>query len=133
MDRLFVDALWLWTTVAPYSGYPSRTISNRLVPAFRFGRVKGYYGEDGGLRAFMTWGFMTDEEFETRRYWGWEVFSRPDGDRLVIVDMIAPGGRNDVLMVSRDVRQHFLALYPQHERVYAHRGSRTGVFPNKGG
>jgi len=76
---------------------------------------------------------MTDEEFETRRYWGWEVFSRPDGDRLVIVDMIAPGGRNDVLMVSRDVRQHFLALYPQHERVYAHRGSRTGVFPNKGG
>lgn len=133
MDRLFLDALWLWTTTPPYAGYACGTVSNRLLPAFRFGRVKGYYGEDGRLRAFATWAFMTDEEYATREYWGWEVFSRPDGDRLVVVDMIAPGGRNDVLMVARDLRRHFWALYPQHERVYAHRGLRNGVFPNKGG
>jgi hypothetical protein len=52
---------------------------------------------------------------------------------LVVVDMIAPGGRNDVLMVVRDLRRHFWALYPEHERVFAHRGPRNGVFPNKGG
>jgi hemolysin-activating ACP:hemolysin acyltransferase len=133
MDKVFVDALWLWTTVPPYPSYPCSTIGNRLLPAFRFGRVRPYYGEDGVLRAFATWAFMTREEYETRSYWGWEVFSRPEGEMLVVVDMIAPGGRNDVLMVVRDLRRHFWALYPEHERVFAHRGPRNGVFPNKGG
>jgi hemolysin-activating ACP:hemolysin acyltransferase len=54
MDKAFVDALWLWTTVPPYASYPCSTISNRLLPAFRFGRVRPYYGEDGVLRAFAT-------------------------------------------------------------------------------
>lgn len=133
LEKVFVDALSLWTTVSPYASYPCSTIGNRLLPAFRFGRVRPYYGEDGGLRAFATWAFMTREEYETRSYWGWEVFSRPDGELLVVVDMIAPGGRNDVLMVTRDLRRHFWALYPEHERVFAHRGPRNGVFPNKGG
>ena len=133
MDRLFVEALWLWTTVPPYSGYPCSTVANRLLPAFRYKRVRGYFREDGSLRAFATWAFLTDAEYATRDYCGPEVFAREDGDRLVFVDMIAPGGRNDVLMVSRDLRRHFRSLYPWHERVYAHRGPRNAFFPNKGG
>lgn len=133
LDRLFMDALWLWTTVPPYASYPCSTVSNRLLPAFRFGRVRGQYGEDGRLLSFATWAFMTREEYATREYWGWEVFSRPGGEVLVVVDMIAPGGANDVLRMVRDLRRHFWALYPEHERVFAHRGPRNGVFPNKGG
>jgi hypothetical protein len=76
---------------------------------------------------------MTAEEFETRRYSGSEVFAREVGERLVFVDMIAPGGRNDVLWMCRELRRQFRRQYPDVERVWAHRGPRTGVFPNKGG
>jgi hemolysin-activating ACP:hemolysin acyltransferase len=133
MDKVFLEALWLWVATDPYSSYPCETIKNRLIPAFHFNKVRPYYAEDGSICAIATWGFMMREEYDTRVYLGWDVFSRLDGDLLVVVDMIAPDGKNDVLMVTRDLRQHFWALYPQHERVYAHRGPRNGVFPNKGG
>jgi hemolysin-activating ACP:hemolysin acyltransferase len=132
MDRLFVEALWLWTTVPPYSGFPCSTVANRLLPAVRYKRILGCFREDGSVCAFATWGFMTDVEYETRVYSGPEVFAREDGDRLVVVDMIAAGGRSDVVLMTRALRRHFKSLYPWHDWVYAHRGPRNGFFPNKG-
>lgn len=132
MSRVLWDAVALWGSTPPYADFPCSTVYNRLLPAAAYGKIRGYYGPDGRMRAVVTWGFMTAEEFETRDYAGWEVFAREDGERLVFVDMIAPGGRNDVLMVSRDLRRLFVGLYPHHSRVYAHRGPRNGVFPNKG-
>lgn len=132
-DKSFVEVCNLWCNTPPYSDYPAKSIANRLYPAFYFNQIRLYHDVVGNLRSFATWGFMTDEEFETRDYWGWEVFSRKEGDRLVVVDMIAPGGKNDVLFVSRDLRKFFKSAFPDVEKVYAHRGQRNGVFPNKGG
>jgi hypothetical protein len=76
---------------------------------------------------------MTDEEFETRDYWGPEIFSREIGDKLVFVDMIAPNGTSGVLSFCRDLRQMFKLEFPEVKKVWSHRGQRRGVYPNKGG
>jgi len=126
------DALGLWTTVAPYSTFPCETISWRLLPALHHGQYR-VYRRDGIAFGFASWGFMTHQEFLTRDYDGREVFAREDGDVLVVVDMIAPHGQNDVLCICRDLRRYFKAQYPNVESVLAHRFSRDGIFPNKGG
>lgn len=129
----FLAALQLWTQTAPYSLFPSQTIDWRLVPALEHGRYRVYRDADGLARGFVSWGFMTRLEYETREYSGLEVFGREDGECLVVVDMIAPYGRNDVVFMCRDLRRLFKSLYPWHEHVLAHRGRRNGIFPNMGG
>lgn len=125
------DAIGLWTTVSPYSGFPSETISWRLLPAIENGRIRLFY-RDGNCVGLVTWGFMTDREFETRDYCGGEVFSRSFGDIMVIVDMIAPYGGRDVLWISREMRRQFWLDYPEVSYIWAHRGNRNGSFPNRG-
>ena len=131
--RDLVDALELWTTTEPYGSFPGKTIAWRLMPALQHGNYRLYRDESGVPRGFVTWAFMTRREFETRDYWGPEIFARTEGEVLVFVDMIAPYGRNDVLLICRDLRKLFKEMYPGVETVAAHRGPRTGVFPNKGG
>ena len=131
--RDLVGALELWTTTEPYSGFKSATIAWRLIPALDSGKYRLYRDANGQPRGFVSWAFMTAEEFETRVYDGPEVFARDTGDMLVFLDMIAPYGRYDVLFMCRDLRKLFKDLYPGVETVVAHRGPRTGVFPNKGG
>jgi hemolysin-activating ACP:hemolysin acyltransferase len=123
----------LWTTVEPYSGYPAETIAWRLVPAFENGGYKVWYNENGSCRGFATWAWMTDEEFETREYSGKEIFARVSGDKFVVVDMIANGGHSDVLYCTRELRKFFRQEFPDVETIWAHRGPRTGWYPNKGG
>jgi len=131
--RDLTDALGLWTTVAPYSLFPSQTIAWRLLPALDSKQYRIYRDEDGEVYGLATWAFMTREEFETRIYSGEEVFARDDGECLVVVDMIAPRGRNDVMSICRDLRRSFFAMYPHMDTILAHRGRRDGTFPNKGG
>lgn len=125
------DALKLWTTVEPYSGFPSATISWRLLPAIDNNQIKLFY-RDNECVGLVTWAFMTEEEFETRDYSGIEVFARRDGEIMVVIDMIAPHGKNDVLWISKEMRKHFYTQYPDVKDVRAHRGKRDGSFPNKG-
>ncbi len=125
------DALGLWTTVAPYSGFPCETISWRLLPAIANERVRLFY-RDGECVGLITWAFMTDDEFDSREYVGAEIFARDDGDKLVFVDMIAPQGKSDVLWMCKEMRKQFWSQYPNVTEVFAHRGNRNGVFPNKG-
>lgn len=82
---------------------------------------------------FFTLAFMTQAEFDTGDYCGREVFSRTDGEILVVADMIVPGGKNDVLWACRQLSRIGQERYKGHGKVLAHRGPRTGVFPNKGG
>ena len=129
----FLDCLTLWTTVEPYSGYPAETIAWRLVPAFENGGYKVWNNENGSCRGFATWAWMTNEEFETREYSGKEIFARGSGDKFVVVDMIANGGHSDVLYCTRELRKFFRQEFPDVETIWAHRGPRTGWYPNKGG
>lgn len=129
----FLDALELWVGSEPYGSFPCATIGWRLLPALEHGRYRLYRGDGGEVRGFVSWGFMTRHEYETREYSGSEVFGRDDGECLVVVDMIAPYGRNDVVWICRDLRVLFKDLYPWHEHVLAHRGRRDGTFPNMGG
>ena len=126
------DALELWTTTHPYSSYPCETISWRLVPALESGQYRLYRGIYGEARGFISWAFMTQEEFETREYSGQAIFARDSGEDVVFVDMIAPYGQNDVLLICRDMRRLFKDR-PEIKRALAHRGRRNGVFPNIGG
>ena len=125
------DALKLWTTVEPYSGFPCATIAWRLIPAIDNEQIKLFY-RDGECVGLVTWAFMTEEEFETRDYSGVEIFARRDGEIMVVIDMIAPHGKNDVLWISKEMRKHFYTHYPDVKDVRAHRGKRDGSFPNKG-
>lgn len=125
----FFDALHLWTTTDPYKGFRCETINWRLAPAFHYGQYRVYRDPSGAVRGFVTWAFMTSEEFESLDYDGWEAFARDRGDILVIVDMVAPYGRSDVFRIGRDIRRVLEALYPDVGRAVAHRGPRTGVFP----
>jgi hemolysin-activating ACP:hemolysin acyltransferase len=125
------DALRLWTTVAPYSGFRCETISWRLLPAIANDQLRLFYRDDECV-GLITWAFMTNDEFETRVYDGAEIFGRDDGDKMVFVDMIAPQGKNDVLWMCKEMRKQFYVQYPMVENVYAHRGKRTGAFPNRG-
>jgi hemolysin-activating ACP:hemolysin acyltransferase len=131
--RDLIDALDLWTTTEPYRGFPCSTIAWRLVPALQHKQYRLYRDSAGFPRGFISWAFMTREEFETREYYGPEIFARKEGELLVFVDMIAPHGQHDVLLICRDMRKTFKDLYPGVETVVAHRGPRTGVFPNIGG
>ena len=121
----------LWTTVAPYSGFRCETISWRLLPAIANDRLRLFH-RDGECVGLITWAFMTDLEFDSREYVGEEIFARADGARLVFVDMIAPQGKSDVLWMCKEMRKQFYVQYPGVENVYAHRGKRTGAFPNRG-
>ena len=125
------DAVRLWTTVSPYSGFRSATIAWRLLPAIENDQIRLFY-RDGECVGLITWAFMTREEFDTRSYNGKEIFSRRDGEVMVFVDMIAPHGRNDVLWMCKEMRRQFVTQYPDVTEVLAHRGKRNGSFPNKG-
>ena len=128
-----VDALELWTTTAPYDSFPCTTIAWRLLPALESGQYRVYRRDDGSLRGFISWAYMTREEFETREYSGEAIFARKSGEVLVFVDMIAPQGANDVLFICRDIRRLFRERYPDVQHVLAHRGRKNGSFPNIGG
>jgi len=125
------DALKLWTTVEPYSGFPSATISWRLLPAIDNEQIRLFYRGDECV-GLITWAFMTEKEFETRDYSGVEIFARRDGEIMVFIDMIAPYGKNDVLWMCKEMRKQFYTQYPDVKDVRAHRGKRDGSFPNKG-
>lgn len=127
-----LGALQLWTETAPYSSFPSETIAWRMMPALESGQYRLYRDAYGFPRGFISWAFMTHQEFETRDYNGSEIFARKTGECLVFVDMIAPYGRNDVLLICRDMR-HLFEDSPEIGRALAHRGRRNGVFPNIGG
>jgi len=129
----YIDCLELWTKVAPYCDFPCQTISWRLAPAIESGQYMVYYQENGLVSGFVTWAWMTDEEFETRKYCGLEVFERETGDKLVFLDMIAPDGTSGVLRFCRELRKFFRIKFPEIEKVWSHRGPRSGVYPNKGG
>jgi len=125
------DAVRLWSTVEPYSGFKSATIAWRLLPAIENNQIRLFYRGDECV-GLITWAFFTQEEFDSREYSGEEIFARRDGEVMVFVDMIAPGGRNDVLWMCKQMRKQFYVQYPWVENVYAHRGKRNGSFPNKG-
>lgn len=128
-----LGALQLWTETAPYSSFPCETIAWRLMPALEHGRYRLYRDAYGFPRGFISWAYMTRHEFETRQYSGLEIFARDAGECLVFVDMIAPYGRNDVLLICRDMRRLGQEQYSRFDHVLAHRGHRNGVFPNIGG
>ena len=128
---MLCEALKLWTTVAPYSGFSCQTIAWRLLPAIERDQIRLFY-RDGKCVGLITWAFFSREEFESADYSGPAVFARDTGEMLVFVDMIAPHGRSDVLWMCKEMRKQFYDQYPWVETVYARRGKRTGTFPNKG-
>ena len=126
-----VEALRLWTTVAPYSGYQSKTIANRLLPAIRHNRIR-HYRRSGKYIGFITWAWFTKEEFESDTYYGPEVFARDHGDFVVLVDMIAPGGRNDVLSIVKEARRFLSEKHPGESCLLARREGRVAKFTRRG-
>ena len=128
------DALTIWTADPVYGGYPSRTVGWRLLPALSYDKLRVYRDDNGKPFALLSYAFLTDEEAKTQVWSGPEVFARKTGDQLWVIDMIANGGKKDVLSVAKSIRQYFYEKYRAFERVYAMRGngSRRGWYPNKG-
>jgi len=117
------DTVKLWSTIAPYSGYKSQTISWRLIPAIENNRIRTYYEKDSNkCIGFVTWAWLTNEEFKTQVYDGPEVFKRDSGDQVHVVDFIAPYG--NVMRIFRDIKRHLSDMYPDYNYCTARRGSR---------
>lgn len=121
----FLFALRLWTTTAPYREFPSKTIDWRLTPAFLNRRLLILFSKDKPV-GFCTWGWMTDEEYLTRKYYGPTVFARQRSDRLVVPDIIAT---RDVIPLCRELGRMF---HEEHgvSRVYSYRdrGRRLAIY-----
>lgn len=128
----FHVALCFWGGVDPYRDYPCKSIIYRLMPAFHNGRGI-MLKRSGSHIGFAIWGWMTDEEFKTRKYSGQNVFSRTKSDKLVIVDCIITGGPENVRGASREMRSFFSRELPDTTQAYAHRGNREGRFHNSRG
>jgi hemolysin-activating ACP:hemolysin acyltransferase len=130
------DALKLWTTVAPFKDYISEVIGWRVIPAHDNNKLRVYRRDDGEPYAMLTFCFLNDEEAKTEEWCGHEAYKRESGDQLWVTDMIANGGRSDVLKVSTDVRKFFYETFPEFSTVHAIRGrgtgNRRGWYPNKG-
>jgi hemolysin-activating ACP:hemolysin acyltransferase len=125
------DALDLWTSSDSYKDFKSSTIAWRLLPAIDNNQIRLFY-RDGKCVGLTTWAFMTREEFESKEYYGPEIFARKDGEVMVVVDMISTMGKKDVLWISKEMRKQFWTQYPDVTEVLAHRGNRNASFPNKG-
>lgn len=123
-------ALQFWVTVAPYSGLRSETIGWRLLPAVKHGRIRHFWDGDRYM-GFMTWAWFMGGEFESGVYYGPEVFARESGDFVVLVDMIAPGGRDDVKFMVKEMRRHLSELYPDEPCLYALRNGRKAKFTRR--
>ena len=120
-------ALQLWTTVAPYSGYRSETIAWRLFPAVKHGRIRHFWDGERYM-GFMTWAWFMEDEVAGDVWDGREVFAREGGDFVVLVDMIAPGGRDDVKFMVKEMRRHLSETYPDEHFLYAFRNGRRARF-----
>tara|TARA_R110000822_G_scaffold36899_1_gene103616 strand:- start:53 stop:439 length:387 start_codon:yes stop_codon:yes gene_type:complete len=124
---MLADALNLWTTVKPYSGFRSETIAWRLLPAIENKKIRFSY-RDGKCVGFVTWAWLTDDEVKSGDYSGVEVFGRNSSDHLVIMDMIAPNGRKDVYFMAKDIRSYLSDLYPDCGVGISRRGDRFGRY-----
>ena len=124
----FKEALRLWATTKPFKDHKPEAIKWRLVPAFRNGRLL-MLTRDGEVVGFAVWGWMTNREYETRKYSGEDVFTREIGDKIVITDSVINGG---VPRFSRQMAEYFREAYPEATHVYAHRrGGREASFAIK--
>lgn len=126
----FLDAVRLWATTEPYAKYPSERIGWQLVPAYEHGKLRVYY-RDGMPVGFVTWAWLTRQEFETRDYSGRVVFARDAGEVLYIPNMIAPHGRSDVFCIARDLQRYLSELYPEGTCAVGRRRDRIGRYARR--
>ena len=98
-----------------------RNLGYRFIPAVQHGKVR-YYFRDNNLTAFVTWAYLTHDEAVTGSYNGNEVFSRTEGDRVWVMDMVA---QDSVLYICRDMYK-YLAEVTNHDYCYWRRGDRIG-------
>ena len=127
------DAIEIWGTCPKYKEYKSKYLWYRLVSAYDNDKLHVYYDDSDKPIGFITYCFLTDKEAETLTWYGPEAFKRDSGDQLWFIDMVANGGRGDVLRICRDMRRKIKDRYPQVETVLSYRhSSRVGSWPNKG-
>lgn len=127
------DAIEVWGTCPKYKEYKSKYLWYRLVSAYDNDKLHVYYDDSDKPIGFITYCFLTDKEAETLTWYGPEAFQRDSGDQLWFIDMVANGGRGDVLRICRDMRRKIKDRYPQVETVLSYRhSSRVGSWPNKG-
>lgn len=121
----FLYALGLWTSVAPYRDFPAKSVGFRLTPAFLRGKLL-ILSRDGRRVGFCTWGWMTTQEYDSRKYYGPAVFARVRSDRLVVPDIIT----TDTHRVARELGRFFRSMFPDVSRVYSWReqGRRDAVY-----
>lgn len=127
------DAIEIWGTCPKYKRYAARWLWLRLVSADDNDKLVVYYNDAKKPVGFVTYAFLTNKEAETLEWYGPEAFSRDDGDQLWMMDMVANGGRADVIRIAKDIRKSLKQNYPHVKTVKALRhASRVGTFPNKG-
>lgn len=130
----FYDAVDLWTTTKPYMNYDSASIRYRLMPAFENKQLMLFKKGINSI-GFITWAWMTNEEYVTNEYYGNEIFARDNGDKFVVVDAIMNGGVRNVRSCVKQFVDFGAKYYPEVDRAHFHRikeTDRNGNIYNKG-
>ena len=123
----------LWTTTSPYRDYESKTIRERLRPAFDNKQIMLFKKGINSI-GFISWAYMSDYEFETKTY-NDETFRREEGDKFVITDAILLGGSKNVRTCVRHFVEFGKKYYPDVNKAHFYRVKttwRNGNIYNKG-
>lgn len=131
MANALRDAMEVWGTCPKYGEYKAKYLWFRLVSAYDNDKLHVFYDEEKPV-GFMTHCFFTEKEAETMKWYGVETFKRDKGDQLWVIDMVANGGKEDVLEVAKHARAYLGKTYPEYKTVYAKRGKRIASYPNVG-
>lgn len=113
----FYDCTYFWTSTKPYSEFKCETINFRLMPAFENSKIM-MFQKGINIIGFFTWGWMTENEFKTFEFNGEEVFSRTNGDKCVIVDVIV---RSDLFKCIKHLKVYGKEHHPHIKEIHFHR------------
>lgn len=127
----FYDLVGLWSSADLYKDFESETIHLRLIPAFEQKQILAFQSGINNI-GFITWCWMSDNEYEGMNYTSPDLFSRSKGDKFVLADCIIVGGSKIVKICTSHMKNFFWNYYPEVPKGYFHRPHHNGNVYNKG-
>ena len=103
-----------------YRRRPLFTFANSVLPAIRHGKYIADL-EEGRVIGFMSYCFLTDEEYRTGAWDGEEVFAREDGDVLYFSQFCFVGPRPKMIEFVRNIQREMSRMFPKLSKARSHR------------
>lgn len=110
----------LFCSDAYYRRRPLFVFANSVLPAIRHGKYIADL-EDGRIIGFMSYCFLTNEEYEANKWDGEEVFARDSGDILYFSQFCFVGPKRKMVEFVRNIRKEMSRMFPELKTAKSHR------------